>query len=293
MTNQVAEPRASYGGQWTIDKLEILEKYLDAYTTALKNKPFKLMYIDAFAGTGQVTLSRDWSNKWAFFGLKDDDLRGFVSGSAERAIKIDDKPFDKLIFVEKEPDRCEKLESLRATYSKRNIEIVNSEANEFLSNLHENWHAWRGVLFLDPFATEVEWSTMEAIAGFEALDTWILFPVSAIARMLPTSRQPDDISPEWATRLTRIFGDDSWRNLYRPWKTLFGGNEFERRPGVDGLISLYKKRLEALFDKRLLEQSRTLKNSKGSPLFEFMFCVGNPNGIGPAKRIAKYILEHM
>ncbi len=293
MTNQIAEPRASYGGRWTIEKLNILEKYLDAYTTALKNKPFKLMYIDAFAGTGQVTLPSDGGNKWAFFRSKDDDLQGFVSGSAERAINIIDKPFDKLIFVEKDIDRCVELENLRETYAKRNIEIVNSEANEFLSNLHEDWRSWRGVLFLDPFATEVEWSTMEAIAGFEALDTWILFPVSAIARMLPKSRQPDDISPEWATRLTRIFGDDSWRNLYRPWKTLFGGNEFERRPGVDGLISLYKKRLEATFDKRVLEQSRTLKNSKGSPLFEFMFCVGNPNGITLAKRIANHILKHI
>ncbi len=35
-----------------MEKLRILERYLDAYTTALKNQPFKLMYIDAFAGTG-------------------------------------------------------------------------------------------------------------------------------------------------------------------------------------------------------------------------------------------------
>ena len=54
MTNEVAEPKASYGGPWTIEKLNILEKYLDAYTTALKKTPFKLMYIDAFAGTGHV-----------------------------------------------------------------------------------------------------------------------------------------------------------------------------------------------------------------------------------------------
>ena len=28
----------------------------------------------------------------------DDDVRNFVSGSAERAVKIDNKPFDKLLF---------------------------------------------------------------------------------------------------------------------------------------------------------------------------------------------------
>ena len=52
--NQISEPPTSYGGPWTLEKLDILESYLDAYTTALKKQPFKLMYIDAFAGTGYV-----------------------------------------------------------------------------------------------------------------------------------------------------------------------------------------------------------------------------------------------
>jgi len=43
-----------FGGPWTQHKLKILELYLDAYTTALKNQPFKLVYIDAFAGTGHI-----------------------------------------------------------------------------------------------------------------------------------------------------------------------------------------------------------------------------------------------
>ena len=33
-------------------------------------------------------------------------------------------------------------------------------------------------------------------------------------------------------------------------------------------------------------------NSKNSPLFEFMFCVGHPAGIGPATRIAQHILKN-
>ena len=45
-----------FGGPWTIEKLDILEAYLDRYTTALKGQAFDLIYIDAFAGTGQVEL---------------------------------------------------------------------------------------------------------------------------------------------------------------------------------------------------------------------------------------------
>ena len=56
MINRIAEPVASYGGEWTHQKLDILEDYLNAYTTALKNQHFRLLYIDAFAGTGYVEL---------------------------------------------------------------------------------------------------------------------------------------------------------------------------------------------------------------------------------------------
>ena len=164
-----------FGGNWTLEKLRILENYLDAYTTALKAQPFKLIYLDAFAGTGNVE-------------LQDGDIKQFVSGSAQRAIGVKDKSFDKLIFVEQDPDRCTKLRGLSALHPDLDIVIKNSDANSFLSDFRQNWNSWRGVLFLDPFATEVAWSTIEKVADFNALDTWILFPVSAIARMLPISK---------------------------------------------------------------------------------------------------------
>ena len=284
MTGNDDKLSPEFGGPWTREKLDILESYLDAYTTALKGQPFRLMYVDAFAGTGLIEFPQNDD---------EDDKRDFISGSAERAIRIADKAFDRLIFVEQDTKRCEELEKLRRAHYDRNIEVKNSEANYFLRNLEEDWRKWRGVLFLDPFATEVEWSTIEKIASFEALDTWILFPVSAIARMLPKSRMPEEVEPKWAARLTRIFGDERWRNLYQEnrQRNLFG--DPERDPGVERLISIYKENLKNLFRDRLLEESRTFKNSKNSALFEFLFCVGNPRGIKPATRIAKHILERI
>ena len=135
----------------------------------------------------------------------------------------------------------------------------------------------------------------EEIAALEALDTWILFPVSAIARMLPKSKRPDDISDQWSKKLTSVFGDEGWRELYQeaPQGNLFGTVEHERDPGVDGLLGIYKTKLAGLFGDRFLKQSRSLRNSKNSPLFEFLFCVGNPKGTATAKRIARHILENL
>ena len=273
-----------FGGTWTEEKLAILKKYLDAYTTALKNQPFRLIYIDAFAGIGKVELTSI-----------DEGKKEFIEGSAKIAVDVDDKPFDEYIFVEKDQDRCIQLDLLREANQGKNIQIENEDANDFLQNLQKDWRRYRGVLFLDPFATEVAWTTIEKIASFEALDTWILFPTSAIARMLPKKREPDNISQKWVNRLNRIYGDDSWRDLYSisPQLSLFGDEEQQRPEGIDGLIEIYKSKLDQLFGDRFLNQSRTLKNSKNSALFEFLFCVGNPNGIGPARRIAEHILKDL
>ena len=89
-----------FGGPWTQQKLEILERYLDAYTTALKNQPFRLAYIDAFAGGGLIR-------------SQDPEVVGFLRGSTTRAIEISDRPFDELIFVEKDTARAAELERLR------------------------------------------------------------------------------------------------------------------------------------------------------------------------------------
>ncbi len=279
----------AFGGPWTQEKLGILERYLDAYTTALKNQPFRLMYIDAFAGTGQIAPAED---------AELIEARAFIDGSAARAARIDDKPFDRLLLIEKNRGRSVELGKLKAQYPGRNIVVENAEANAFLSNLNEDWRRWRGVLFLDPFGTQVKWSTIEKIAGYEAIDTWILFPVSAILRMLPTTKRPDDIDDSWVCRLTEVFGDESWRNLYREsaQQSLFGGEiSYEKMQGVDGLREIYKSKLRGLFGDRYLEQSRLLMNSTNSPLFEFLFCVGSSKStaIGAAKRIAAHILDNL
>ncbi len=248
----------------------------------MKNQHFKLMYIDAFAGTGQVPLDRrDRENK-----------QKSIEGSAARAVNIDNKPFDRLIFIEKDPKRCNQLKELKRKYPYRKIGIENAEANDFLQRFQENRTGWRGVLFLDPFATQVKWATIERIANLNTLDTWILFPLSAIARMLPRNRSPEDIPDAWQKRLTRVFGDENWKALYKvsPQLSLFGDLIIDRDPGTGGILRIYKCKLKELFGDRFLEESITLKNSRNSPLFEILFCVGHPKGVPLAKKIARNII---
>ena len=280
-----------FGGDWTQEKLGILEAYLDAYTTALKKKPFHLVYVDAFAGTGRIM-------RESGPGYETDEHDGwrFIAGSAERALRVSDRQFDRLVFVEKDPGRYEQLRELCDHHRDRNTHPLRDDANAFLCSLGQReYRNWRGVLFVDPFGAQLAWSTVQRVAQLERLDMWLLFPVGAIGRMLPRSSNPDEVQPKWVERLNTVFGGDHWRELYSPapQQSLFGDEMIERAPGVDGLLNIYKDQLQEAFGRRLLRASRTLKNSKNSPLFEFIFCAGHPKGARIAKKIAKHLIERM
>ena len=277
--------QAGWGGDWTRTKLAILRAYLDAYTTALKDQPFKLRYIDAFAGTGTIEL-----------GEQDIEGRRFLDGSARIALEIRNRPFDELIFVEKEVERARALQRLEHLAS-QDVVIRHGDANEEVRRICESadWRAARAIAFIDPFATQTDWATVAAIADTRAIDTWILFPIQAIRRMLPRDALPESISPDWASHLTRVFGDESWRQLYTPsaQMPLFENDRddsgLQTDRGVNGIVRLYREKLETIYP-HVAPQSRRLFNSQGSPLFEFMFAAGNPRGGSIAVRIATHLI---
>ena len=92
-----------FGGVWTIQKLDAVESYLKAYTTALKKQNFHLIYIDAFAGSGTFS-TNDLSDESLQIDLFENDMTKnenndkLFYGSAIRALKY---PFEKFIFFEK------------------------------------------------------------------------------------------------------------------------------------------------------------------------------------------------
>ena len=281
--------RSQFGGSWTDKKLEILASYLNSYTTALKNKPFRLIYFDAFAGEGSYLPETGYTSE------DYEDFQEFRAGSPRIALEVQDKPFDRLVFVEKDVARCKSLELLKEEFSNRDIRIRNEDANHALPDFCATLGSLdRAVVFLDPFATQVSWNTVEKIAQTNKIDCWILFPLMAIARMMPTNREPTD---SLAQQLDRVFGGRGfWKDLYSissqqqlPWFS----NEpsQERLQGSDEIALLFRERLESVFVK-VARPTRRFSNSKNSPMFQLFFAASNPAGSTTAVRIADHILEN-
>ena len=83
--------------------------------------------------------------------------------------------FDSYIFIERDPERCAALERLRDDFPDRadNIHVQQGDANEEIQALcGKDWSSHRAVWFLDPYGMQVEWRTIEAIAGTKAIDLW-------------------------------------------------------------------------------------------------------------------------
>ncbi|MCY3693381.1 MAG: three-Cys-motif partner protein TcmP, partial [Chloroflexi bacterium] len=214
-----------FGGTWTQNKLQILRGYLESYTTALKKQDFNLVYVDAFAGTGYINPnSPDEKQAQPVWGEElDEEAREFFKGSTRLALEVADRPFDKFLFIEQNRSFIGALNALKEEFADREIQTWPGDANDVLrlwcevqsERLGTPWWGERAVIFLDPFATEVEWTTVSAIAATKSVDVWILFPISALTRNLPTERLP---YPGNATMLDRVYGGAEWRNLYRAVK---------------------------------------------------------------------------
>jgi three-Cys-motif partner protein len=286
-----------FGGDWTQTKLEILRSYLKAYSTALKKQDFKTAYIDAFAGTGYRTLRpADTGDNLLLPDLAEEAPQKFLEGSARIALKVEPH-FDTYIFIEKDPERCVQLESLRTEFPHlaKSIQVQQGDANEVIQRLcGKNWKSHRAVLFLDPYGMQVEWATIDKIAKTGAIDLWLLFPLGiGVNRLLPRSGQ---IPAGWRARLDRFLGTDDWYEVFYKTETetnLFGSEEpIVIKADIETIEKYLVDRLRSVFP-GVAAKPKILTNSMNCPLYLFCFAVGSPSPKAReiALRIADHILE--
>lgn len=280
----------NFGGPWTEIKLEILKKYLDFYTKALRNKPFDLLYIDAFAGTGRRTTTIPSAPI-----LNQDEKKLTLDGSARIALNIE-HPFDRYLFIETNTARIIELEKIMSEFPNIYIKIENSDANNVLTELSNKpiWdcNKFRGVIFIDPYGMEVSWDTLKAIVTTESFDVWYLFPISGVCRQ--ASRNHSKMEEYKKEALDKLFGTREWESAFYKKITrqgLFETTEtIERSLTIKQIEKWVSDRLKTIFPHVLPPVALP---SKGSQLYSLYFCISNPDpkAIGLATKAAKFIIK--
>jgi three-Cys-motif partner protein len=272
-----------FGGAWTADKLQVLRDYLAFYTQALKNKKFRLVYIDSFAGTGRCQIRA---------GTNGERL---IDGSAK--IALDCAPaFHRYHFIESNKKHAAALAELIAQHPNGSSATLGerSAADLLPFILHGyDWKATRGVLFLDPYGLQCTWKMIERVADTKALDVFFLVSLSGLFRQAAVNS--DRVDDGKAAALTNFLGTDGWREaLYTQEQGgLFDGPTITREPGYEGMLQFTTQRLQSVFP--YVSEPRLLGQAKGAPLFALYFAVANPSpvALGLAARVSRDILSKL
>jgi three-Cys-motif partner protein len=279
-------------------KLEVLDKYHGFYPLALKDK-WRLIYIDAFAGTGHVLLSEPDESAPTFPGL---DLgRETLEGSATRALKAS-IPYHKYIFIEKSRKKLSNLRKELTSQFPQRISLCQFEcadANEAIKKIcaTTDWKKHRAVVFLDPFGNQIEWSTLEALASTQAADIWYLFPAGlGIYRQIPKKGSVDEKAAE---SVTRILGSNDWTFLFTKRavvRNIFDEEEetIQRNATVGEITEHAISRMKTIFRGGVLDDYVVLGGTDDVSWYSLLFAVSNPETKAKelAHKVAAWIVSH-
>lgn len=256
-------------------KLDVISEYLGMYQRALNGK-FDTVYVDAFAGTGEIPLTDDKIQP----RLLDNDLetKEVLVGSAVRAITVD-PPFKEYHFIDKSR-KC--VDALRArlseypNFSRANFKT--GDANDAVQAICQtgSWRYRRGVVLLDPFGSQVDWATVEAIAETRALDLWYLFPAGvSVFRQISSD---GTIDRTHKPSIDRIFGTADWETAFlkpSPQGHLFDEcSGFEKVVTAESAAQFMIDRMKSVFQGGVMEEMIPL-GRHAYPSYYLLFAWGN------------------
>ena len=257
-------------GPWTETKLHVLREYGKAYSTILAAQArFKYVYIDAFASSGQHT-SRTTGQ--------------VVLGSPLIAMRVQ-PPFTGIHVIELNPAKADQLRR-RMGHDPR-VQFHEGDCNVVLPSevfplvRYEDYR--RGLCVLDPYGLNLDWSIIEQAGKLKTLDTFINFPIHDANRNALWQKGSLADSHQTA-RLTRIWGDESWKELLYT-NDLFGN--LVKDGTNDDVAVAYQKRLKEVAGFEFVPKPLILRNRIGAAVFYLFFASQNAT----AERVVKSIFK--
>jgi three-Cys-motif partner protein len=259
----VTEPLFDEIGIWSELKLEILEKYGHAYTTAFKKQKLKKYYIDGFCGAG-VHLSKTSGKE--------------VEGSPARALKVS-PPFDGYYFIDLKQEKIDHLKGLCG--DRRDVHIFTGDANTHLlidvlpPMTYENYK--RALCLLDPYGLHLDWRVILQAGKSRAIDMFLNFPIMDANRNA-LWRNPEAASRDDIERMTRFWGDDTWKQAAyaeSPQPDFFSPTEVVKQ-GNEVIAAAFRKRLKEVAGFQFVPDPLPMKNSNKAVVYYLFFASQKP-----------------
>lgn len=273
-----------FGGEWTETKIRVFKKYLFAYMQIMKGKPWKLIYFDGFAGSGEIQTT--------------EETEKVIEGTAKHVLNFHEpREFDLYYFVEKDLDNAQYLQRIVNTQfpEKLNKTVIRGgeDCNEKLADMANflkkpEGKNYKAIAFIDPYGMQVKWDSLRALKGL-SVDLWILVPTGiGINRLLKNKEKSNKV---WFETLANFFGLDPKaieQNFYYedPQMDLFGEQRYKKvENAVEVAADLYKEQLQTIF--KYVSDPLPLKNRNNAILFHFISASNVPVAVKIANDIIK------
>jgi three-Cys-motif partner protein len=232
---------------WSADKHYFLRRYVDAFTTAMKEHWAELHYVDLFAGAG----------------IERVEGRGLDWGSPLIAAQAP-KKFTRLHVGEYAKGKFDAMKTRLARFSQpQSPQVLRGDANRVVSDVVKTIPVRSlSLAFLDPYGLHLHYDTIRRLAE-RSVDLIIFFPDHIDAIRNWQAYYADN--PE--SNLDRVLGTGEWR-----------GRKASTPPDrwIDVLRELYQEQLGLLGYKWF--QYERITRQDGRPLYRLIFCSRHPLG---------------
>ena len=258
----MAGPDIDEIGPWSEVKLDIVREYAQAYSQILsaQDKPrLHHIYIDAFAGAG-VHLSRSTGE--------------FVLGSPLNALNVT-PPFLEYHFIDINQARIGGLQQV--AQQQTNVHVHEGDCNQVLLTevfprvRFQDYR--RGHCLLDPYGLHLDWQVIYTAGQMKSIEIFLNFPIMDM-NMNVLKHDPDRVPAEQAERMTRFWGDDSWKtSAYSASGNLFG---YEEKTNNDAIANAFRFRLLNVAGFKHASRPLAMRNSRNAAVYYLFFASRKP-----------------
>lgn len=186
-------------GSWTEEKHRLVSLYAKLFSSGMKNKWSRRVYVDLYAGAGYSRV-RGTSK--------------IVPGSPIRALGLED-PFDKYVFCERVSVNLEALKVRVARTGASNVAFVSGDCNKRIEDIlaevprGSQSDTTLSLCFADPFDIGLRFETLRKFATSRYVDFLIL-----LALYMDANRNYERYVSEDAFRVDEFLGSGTWRQRW-------------------------------------------------------------------------------
>ena len=249
--------------QHTLEKLNVIQRYIDQFATAMKPtgrttgfRGFRERnYIDLFSGPGTCVVQG--SNQE-------------TQGSPILALSTR-YPLSNYYFVDINPDYISALKRRAdaldgpASHKSYFTGDSNQEVHQIVRFIDKKLSV--NLALIDGFGVECNWSTVELLASCQRMDLIILFPQG-----MSINRNLKQWAESASNALDAFFGTDEWRQIYRN----AGG---QASKCIRAFLDLYQRNLRELGYAQTNQVRELLIRSRGGQkLYYLIFASRHPLG---------------